>query len=104
MTSSDRSAAIGAWASRTRSRIAEIRAERAQVFRGSRYESPSGAVAISVGPNLELLSFEIHPAGQDIRDVLERDLVQAYNSAFADARAQRDEAMRELSESRRNGA
>lgn len=104
MTAADMSAAIGAWTSRTRSKIATIRAEHARVFPGARYESPSGSVAISIGPNLELLSFDIHPAGQDIRDVLERELVQAYNTAFANARTERDEAMSGLAASRRNGA
>ncbi|WP_205325240.1 YbaB/EbfC family nucleoid-associated protein [Glycomyces sp. YM15] len=103
MTAPDLTAAIGAWANRTRAKIAESRAARAEAFPGFRYESVSGAVAIDIGPNLELRSCEIRPAGYDIRDVLEREIIDAYNSAFTAAQAQRTNAMRNLAAARRNG-
>ncbi|MDA1358655.1 YbaB/EbfC family nucleoid-associated protein [Glycomyces luteolus] len=103
MTAPDLAAAIGAWASRARAKVAESRAARAEAFPGFRFESGSGAIAIDIGPNLELRSCEIHPAGYDIRDVLEREFLTAYNSAFTAAQVQKAEAMRDLAAARRNG-
>ncbi len=96
--------AMRAWASRARAKLEQLRAERAEAFTGTRYETEDGTVAVAVGPDLELRSCRIRPLESNFRDVLEREVVHAYNTAMAKAVTERAEALRKLAENRMNGA
>jgi DNA-binding protein YbaB len=93
-----------AWASKARTKLEQLRAERAEAFTGVHYETEDGTVAVDVGPDLELRSCRIQPLESNFRDVLERAVVQAYNTAMAEAVTERAEAYRNLAEARRNGS
>ena len=97
-------AAMGAWASRTRTELEQLRSERAQAFTGVQYETENGMVTVDIGPGLELRSCQIRPLELNFRDVLERTVVRAYNTAMTEAVAERTEAYQNLAKARREKA